>query len=247
MLFQKYLESSKNEKILLVINGIPIEQAKGVAVLFPGFSQSKSDLDYFMTKLSKQLNFAGYIAALVDVYGHGDSYGDLENFEWNDFVRNAEDIHSFLSTEYSNLPKIMITRGIFGNIAMNKGLGDKYFLLCINPVANLEDTKGRFDHLSGKADFNELLKENEEWSFLFEAMGCEVSNICAQKIDANALKSLADYSKIAQEDTFWSDGIVLDNFEKQAKSCFAREPLWQDDLIEQITAKVEKMGLTLEN
>ncbi|AJQ26589.1 serine aminopeptidase domain-containing protein [Pelosinus fermentans] len=48
-------------------------------VLIAGFSQPMCDVDYFMSKLARQLSNLGIFVLQVDPRGHGDSEGNLEN------------------------------------------------------------------------------------------------------------------------------------------------------------------------
>ena len=241
MLSQMYLESSKKKNILYVINSMNEKQAKGIVLLIPGFSQSKSDVDYFMTKLANRLFLNGYITVQVDLYAHGDSYGSLEEFTWNDFVKNAEDINRYLTKKYKNLYQYMVTRGVYGNIAMNTELKNMFGLICLNPVNDVKQIKNIFAIEDGEVEINKLLAEKEEYSQLFEVMGSEITNLRGQAISWSLLSTLSDYSMISLEDTVWSYDSALTSLKEQAKCNFIRDPVWQESLIDKLVERLEEM------
>lgn len=53
----------------------------GTAVLLAGFSHPMCDMDYFMSRLARQLAAQGIFAAQVDLRGHGDSGGKFSSVD----------------------------------------------------------------------------------------------------------------------------------------------------------------------
>lgn len=62
----------------------------GAAVLLAGFSHPMCDVDYFMSKLARQLARNGLFVAQVDPRGHGDSPGDFADVDLDTLRRDIE-------------------------------------------------------------------------------------------------------------------------------------------------------------
>lgn len=75
MIVQKWLV--KGAKTLMGVVYRP-EEIRGAVLLLPGFGMHMCDVDYFMSKLARKLSASGMYTLLLDPYGHGDSYGELE-------------------------------------------------------------------------------------------------------------------------------------------------------------------------
>lgn len=241
MLCQMYLESSKRSNILYVINSMDERLSKGVVVLVPGFSQSKSDVDYFMSKLANRLFANGYITVQVDLYAHGDSYGSLEDFIWEDFIKNIEDIQQLLKLKYKNIHQYMVTRGIYGNIAMSTEIREIYDLVCLNPVNELSQLSHIFNMEAGVVELNTLLAEQEEYTYLFETMGSEISNLRGQMFNKSLIASLAQYQEISLNNTVWSYDSKISSLKEQARFAFVRDPEWQELMIDELFERLEEI------
>jgi pimeloyl-ACP methyl ester carboxylesterase len=87
----------------------------GAAVLLSGFSHPMCDLDYLMSRLARKLAAQGLRAAQVDLRGHGDSTGRLEDVDL-DTLR--EDINTVAAHFARMFPDqlFFIARGLSGTL-----------------------------------------------------------------------------------------------------------------------------------
>ena len=241
MLSQVYIKSYCNNHILCVLNAIA-NNKKGVVVLVPGFSQSKSDMDYFMTRLANKLVDMGYDTVQVDLFAHGDSYGVLEKFTWEIFVQNLIDIYRYIDRNYKIRHKYLVTRGVFGNISMNTKLKELYDIICVNPIINIEKCIGMLNVKNGEFAVNKLLSEDAKYEYLFNIMGSEITNVKGQSINYQLITSLLQYNEILLDNIILTYDSSLDTtLKEQAETCFVREFFWQESLIEKIIEKMEEM------
>src|SRR5690554_7464647 len=116
MINQVFLKSYNSHIMCILKSKYSISEVKGVAVLLPGFSQNASDIDYFLTNLSNELNSQGYATIQVDLYGHGDSYGHLSDLDVQIVEYNILSVYEYAKKLYNDKPIIGISRGIYGNM-----------------------------------------------------------------------------------------------------------------------------------
>lgn len=245
MLSQLYIKSYNDNNILCVLNNRNGVKAEGVVVLIPGFAQSKSDIDNFMTRLSNKIVGMYFDTVQVDLFAHGDSYGSLEEFSWNVFQKNIEDICICLDKRYQNVKKYLVIRGIYGNIVMNTKIQSMFSVICINPVLNIDDNMDMFDMRTGEFEVNKMLLENKEYEYLFCAMGCELTNIKGQSINYEILKELSLYRDILWSNTITTyDNLEVLTFREQAECGFVREFSWQEDVMKKTIKKLEEIHLS---
>lgn len=238
MLTQIYF-NSVNSYILGVLNMKNGKMCKGIAILISGFAQSKSDIDYFMTRLSARLVEANYGTLQIDLYGHGDSWGEFEEVTGERIIYNVSDAIKYIEKMFGEIPKFVIARGVYGNIIANSSLSSLYEVVCINPTFNLN----KFEREKYDKEiilFNELF-EHKKYEDLIVAMGGEIPNTRALKI-----------SKIFVDDIFKSsinrctDNVIVTfdenaSIEEQAVCGFIRESEWQNNLIDKVVDKVRRI------
>lgn len=233
---QFYIKSDGNHILCISKLDDMILEKKGVIVLVPGFSQSKSDIDYFMSRLGNNLVRMGYIVVQIDLYGHGDSYGDLSTISWNKIICNLKDIYFYLQEHFNRLPIKLCTRSIYGNVVLTSDLRDLYErVICLNPVLGLSEIQC-FDNLPEKATDLTWLTDDIEIAHILETMGCELSNIRAQLVNTDFLDGLknleVDFAINEGKYVFTyeiNNGKV--SFEEQSRLNFIRDVVWQEDVI----------------
>jgi alpha-beta hydrolase superfamily lysophospholipase len=69
----------------------------GAVILLAGFSQPMCDVDYFMSKLARQLAGNGLFVAQVDPRGHGDSGCELANVDLDTLREDITIINQYSS------------------------------------------------------------------------------------------------------------------------------------------------------
>lgn len=89
----------KGSSRVLTVNHWPdVPIPMGAVVLLPGFSHAMCDMDYFMSRLARQLCNRGFFVVQADLRGHGDGAGEFSDIN---FQTLEEDIR-LLIDHYKN-------------------------------------------------------------------------------------------------------------------------------------------------
>ena len=249
MVNQCYIKSGSS--YIFAVTNKESNEINGAVLLLPGFSQSKSDIDYFMSHLSDKLVKSNYLTMQLDFYGHGDSYGKLEDLSWNIIIKNIESAVNNLRDRMEG-PIYIVCRGIYCNALFHtKILNQCRMAVCVNPLKLIQSNLN-FAH-SWNGEIFEIvdLIQDEFVSDLFIAMGGELNNLMGQKTNKGFImdslrNSFAMQQFASKNITFINsldninDFLVADKYENvladtmkgHAKKSFFRLPEWQYKLID---------------
>lgn len=256
MINQFFLASAGSHILCTVKSACHIDEVKGFVLLLPGFSQSSSDIDYFLTNLSNELNLLEYGTVQIDLFGHGDSYGKLPKLNLKIIEDNILSVYSYISEELCiNKPIIGVARGIYANILSNERISNKFDkTICINPVVvhlgslDLDCWKNELE-----IEISNIINTDKSLKDLFVLMGAELTNLSGQKISSIFLDEILEYIK--NQHFIANNSVVITSYNDTDKlykvdqikdinkhydieylsaHCFIRDPEWQITLIDVI-------------
>src|SRR5262245_10518045 len=118
MLHQGWLVSDRAR--LLSVQHFPRDTLViGGAVLLAGFSHAMCDVDYFMSRLARQLASNGIFVAQVDPRGHGDSSGELADVDLDTLRADINFIAGHYARQFPDL-LLMIGRGLSATLMVEQ-------------------------------------------------------------------------------------------------------------------------------
>ena len=255
---QLYIKSAGTHIMCVMKSMCCLKDIKGAVILVPGFSQSSCDVDYFMTNLSNALNEKRYLTLQVDLYGHGDSYGDLSSINLQILRDNILSVIKYINNSRANMPIWGITRGIYGNLFCEDIIAYKLSgVICVNPVRINEKLQSYISHANGNiVEIRDFILENTFFEHLFMLMGAELTNIRGQKININFLDEIANkieklhhpknvillssYNENKKISEMNYSDIKDKKIDYLSERCFLRDPEWQLELINKIVKVVRE-------
>lgn len=259
MISQIYIESGDTYIMCVVKAAHEIDQIKGAALLIPGFSQSASDIDYFMTNLSNRLNQQGYLTVQIDIFGHGDSYGDLANLSVKIIEENIIAAYTYINSIIREKPIFAISRGFYGNLL---GENDRMKIfsktICINPVITKLNLQNYLRYKSNEMiEISESIKDNPSLEKFFIALGAENTNLRGLRISGDLLYQIVN--RINNNQNYLPNSIILSSFNDYnninivenwnpkeisidyiSAHCFVRDPDWQFTLINKVIDTIKE-------
>lgn len=139
MIQQCYIKSE--DTYLLACVYIP-RKYTNVVILLQGYSHSMTDIDYFMTNIKNELIDNGFAVVQFDPYGHGDSDGSIELFDYKRLIKDINTITDWTILQFGPKP-IIITRGLYELALYNNEIVNRYQrCIVLNPVYISEDEYG---------------------------------------------------------------------------------------------------------
>jgi hypothetical protein len=206
-MFQVWVKSTKGH--LAGISHWPSDLKPKLGILLiPGFSQTKCDLSYFMSKLARKLANLGYYVLQLDPSGHGDSSGLLEEVSLDtlrsdikfgiDYIRSqikgnvlcvSRGINCVIASEYMNL-------GMFEGVAGISPycVGESDFSVIWNE--SFENETYELAEICKPYESNNTHMSFQRLAF-FNLLGADISNLHGQKISGHLLKELNHYNPIS--------------------------------------------------
>lgn len=188
-------------------------------ILMAGFSLSMCDVDYFMSKLARQLVKQGCLILQVDPYGHGDSEGNLEDVTMETLYQNIQAAIAFIRAQNMDLV-FGVGRGISATLMaefvssseLDGSMGITPYYLDPKTVKNIwgQMESGIYDCtdiISGRDYRNVTDFEIDKLAF-FYALGARMRNLHGQRISTRIFKDLINYEardalQLSQQNTYW--------------------------------------------
>lgn len=217
-----------DKKHLFTVSYSPDKESKDLIILIAGLSSSMCDTDYFMSRLARKLYKTGRSVLQIDLFGMGDSNGDLENVSVNTIKSDIIDVFAYIH-KFKFKSIIVVSRGIISTFVQD--VVDKYFnnvrTIAINPY--LAFTRCDFNSLNvNSVDYDNLssLVSTEELDCFLMELGIKPSNLQGQKIDSEFLKSISS-------DEFFSLYRVKNHkvFSFNNERLFSRDATEQNNMI----------------
>lgn len=235
------------------------EQIKEMIILFPGFSHSKSDMDFYLSDLRNNLLEKSIGVVQVDLYGCGDSVGDFSECSLNMIYTNVIGIIQWISQEF-DYPVSVLGRGIIANVLADERIASMVKnVILINSIALNEHSQKRIKELLSSYKGDECIDMSSYIVFLEDsskdlllvymyALGAEERNIKGLRIALSTLQEfcgLVSKSVIAAENVYSFQTDIHDNLqiekgdEKQKdisfyRDAFVRSPVWISNLISHV-------------
>lgn len=258
MISQIYVKSADTYILCVEKTEYRRKDIVGVVVLLPGFSQSACDVDYFMTTLANELIRLGYITIQVDIYGHGDSYGDLSELSIEIVETNILSVYKYIKMTWKDKVIFAVSRGFYGNLLSTESISNKFEkIICINPVISKINLFDLTKYIENEIlELSEILSENSIMNSFFISLGADLTNIRGQKIASDflidifsSINNLRQYENVviisSYNDQNKLNRIILSEevafpIEYIAEHCFIRDPEWQTDLISEVSEILEE-------
>jgi pimeloyl-ACP methyl ester carboxylesterase len=174
-----------------------------VAVLFAGFSHAMCDVDYFMSRLARQLVELGFLVAQVDPRGHGDSPGDFSDVDLDTLRADiAAALDHYARTYSKNI--VCIGRGLSASLLAELSSDAVLGVAGIGPyalegalvrthLATLDRVEGdAFDMFPGN-NYSDLSDFSPAAARIIHALGALAYNLHGLRLSERLLGGLAGY------------------------------------------------------
>jgi hypothetical protein len=242
------------------------QEPKSGVLLVPGFSQPKSDVNYFMSKLARRLVGAGFFVLQLDPGGHGDSNGILGDVNLDTLRSDIETAVEYVKSQ-AKAPVYGIGRGLSAVLlaeCTNKGLtcgtaGINPY--CLDLKAAADFWKDICDETYEVAelfefDYDKKLDDFDyNRSSFFVMLGADMGNLRGQKVSGKLLMQLGCYDsiKVLKENcrkNLWLHGDSTDEWQpvqpetgyllKRFKyNSIPEDPHWQHRAIDKLCQWLE--------
>ena len=238
------------------------EKIRAAALLLPGFGMHMCDVDYFMSKLARKLYAANIYVLILDPYGHGDSYGELQDCTTNslteDIILGIKHCRAFSNNTYC------FSRGLIANLLTNISPETKIIGLspvCVDkkslPSIGVPDDNIEICKFIPGDDYVSYSDFDKDKLCLIEMIGGKIRHVHGQFINPDILNYIfnCDHIKILQQrnNAQW---IFFDNQEEKLfkiykndelkyqrlssyfKKAIYRDALWQHNVIDEIVKMI---------
>ena len=159
-----YFNNSKGDKLCGILLNPTMDRSKPIIILVHGFSSNKNTKGFLLLReLLKQKNISTF---RIDIYGHGESEGKLENITVSEGVDDIISAINYLKN--CGYKKVGLLGGSFGGNAgiMAAAKTNDLFLLALkSPVSSYQE---RYDKLLSK---QEIKKWKEKGFRMIEDYG----------------------------------------------------------------------------
>ena len=194
-------------------------------LLVAGLSQPKSDLGYFMSKLSRLLKGSGAFVLQLDPAGHGDSSGDLADVDLASLREDIEAGIRYVSLR-TDAETFCVGRGLTA-VVMAEFLGGG----CLSGAVAIDPYRlngGVVSELFGLVrdepyEVADLLQEDTDTAEMgkafFRSMGADLNNLRGQTISGKLILQLAAYDP---------DAILSKNTGGACLVLRSSKPSWDD-------------------
>ncbi|GGH62549.1 hypothetical protein GCM10008014_39100 [Paenibacillus silvae] len=228
------------------------------AILFAGFTNSSSDIDYFMSRLARLLGRSGLTVYLIDPRGHGDSSGNIDDVTLESI---REDIYNSFQyvTKRNNGYVFCIGHGLAGVLAADV-LGGRSNLgfICIYPYLihpsqfkiDLFCDEGKIDASRLESNFKaNLLDDEVEDLSLMGAMGADRGNMLGRELSIKLIEQLTTYNPFESLENFKENILIINNekdfvrevrFWKGRVRYLPRSPYAQEKIMRLVVDKINK-------
>lgn len=228
----------KGSSRVLTVNHWPdVPIPMGVVILLPGFPHAMCDMDYFMSKLARQLCNRGFFVVQADLRGLGDGAGEFSDIN---FGTLQEDIN-VLTDHYRNGISdqvFCIGRGLTATLLAAFATGANLTGIagvgpyCISPEVvqpiSAKMTASSFDayHAFPGRDYVKHSDFTEDSLCMLNALGTVPYNIQGMEMSAQLLKDLASFDALSALQNIKCKHLWLFPGEKKAS---ARSISFKDD------------------
>ncbi len=206
MLCQNWIVKDKS-RVLTVSHWPDVPIPMGAVILLPGFSHAMCDMDYFMSRLARQLCSRGFFVVQADLRGHGDGAGEFRDVSF----RTLEEDIRLLVNHYRNGISdqvFCIGRGLMATLlaefAADAGLSG---IAGIGPYCIAPEVAGPFAEKMQAETFDAYhaflgknyvnLSDFDEGSLcMLNAMGAVPYNIHGMEMSGQLLKDLSEFNAL---------------------------------------------------
>lgn len=178
-----------------------------VILLLQGYSHSMTDIDYFMSNLKNELIDNNCAVVQFDPFGHGDSDGQLEKFDYYMLKENIIAVIEWICENWKKKP-ILVTRGLYTLLAEDTDLS-AYFSkkILLNPIAptynELKEITNNLTVVPNIIDFKKWfnkIPDNRKAFFesVFYTLGAKLMNLQGQYFNQISFGKFIDKMSISK-------------------------------------------------
>ena len=251
----------KNNKTLMGVTYCP-EKIYAAALLLPGFGMHMCDVDYFMSKLARRLYAAGVYVLLLEPYGHGDSYGDLQDCTISSLIEDIMIGVEHCRTVSNNI--YCFSRGLIANLLVNTASDIK--IIGLSPVCVNKDSISGFDIPNDSVEICKYIPGDDYVAYsdfdkdklcLIEMIGGRIRHIHGQFINPDILNYILTCNHMQtlreHDNAHWiffesDDGKLYKIYNNNElkyrelssyfKTAIYRDALWQHYVIDEIVKMI---------
>ena len=180
---------------------------KKVVLLLQGYSHSMTDIDYFMTNIRNAFLEQGFAVVQFDPYGHGDSDGQIEYFNYENLIKNIFTVTLWIKQNIGQ-DVIFFTRGLYTLTASDLQLCNMFIKnIFLNPLKLTQQIYN--DILLLLSDKDTIIDFNDWFSnipdhkkdmveSLFYSWGAKLKNLQGQYFNVDVFRDflLRTYNRI---------------------------------------------------
>lgn len=247
----------KKDKRLIGVTYCP-NKINASALLIPGFGMHMCDVDYFMSKLARKLYAASVYVLILDPYGHGDSYGNLQDCTISSLIEDILIGIEHCKTVSDNT--YCFSRGLLANLLTIAEPNIK--IIGLSPVCVSKESLVNIDvpsdiieickYIPGD-DYVSYSDFNKDKLYLTEMIGARIRHIHGQFLNSDILNYILNCDHIhvlqqhdnAQWIFFESDDEKLykiydknelkyRSLSSYFKTAIYRDAVWQQNVINEI-------------
>ena len=166
-----------------------------------------TDIDYFMTNIKNALLEQGYAVIQFDPYGHGDSDGQIEYFNYDILIKNISTVTSWIKQNIGR-DIILFTRGLYTLAASDLQLCNMFIKsILLNPIKLTQQTYNEILLLLSDKDaiidFNDWFSnipehQKDKVESLFYSWGAKLKNLQGQYFNTDVFRNflLRTYNRV---------------------------------------------------
>ena len=131
-MLQTWISSSYGRLFLLDYGNDIQSQNNYVVLILPGFGEVTCDKECFMSKLARYLHECRYWVFQADIYGHGESTGNITDISLKKIADSVLCLTNYIKTVTNRAP-IIVTRGILNAFINTDQTCRRFRQICLNP------------------------------------------------------------------------------------------------------------------
>lgn len=131
-MLQTWIKSNYGRLFVLDYSNDTQRESNNAILILPGFGEVTGDKDCFMSKMAHDLHECGYRVFQADIYGHGESTGNITDISIKKITDSVLCLTDYIETVTDKTP-IIVTRGILNAFINTDHVCRQFRQICLNP------------------------------------------------------------------------------------------------------------------